>query len=135
MDPWFASLRGDAGQAFARPETAIASYLLASLAMRLVIAPQDGVDARLVTFALRLEPAEHVVIQLDPDSHLLRMNNFGARPLLVGHRTAVAVLRGNGLGLDRSLPVETLPIGLALQRHQAAIRLLLVGPALYQHGT
>src|SRR5258708_36840445 len=105
------------------------SYELASLTMRLVIAPQDAIDARLITFAWRLEPAENVVIQLDADSHLPGMNNFGARPFLIGHGTTVATLHGNGIRLDRSLPVETLPVRLAGQRHQGAIRFLLVGPA------
>src|SRR3954467_7005661 len=102
--------------------------------MRLVIAAQYAVDARLVAFTLRLEPAKHVVIQLDPDSHLPGMNNFGARPLLVGHGTTVAMLHGRGVRVDPTLPGETLPIRLPLQRHQGAIRLLSVGPAVDQHG-
>jgi hypothetical protein len=62
------------------------------------------------------------------------MNNLGARPFLIGHGTTVAILHGNGIRLDRGLPVETLPVRLALQRHQAAIRFLLVWPAVDQHG-
>src|SRR4051794_9808349 len=33
--------------------------------MRLVIAPQHGIDARLIALALRLEPAKHVVMNDD----------------------------------------------------------------------
>jgi hypothetical protein len=35
------------------------------------------------------------------------MNDFGARPFCIGHGTAVAILHGEGVGLERGLLVES----------------------------
>src|SRR6185312_2879783 len=107
---------------------------LAGLAMRFVVATQDGIDTGLVPFTLRLEPAQHIIIEPKADSNFVRRHNLGLGPLLIGHGRAFPVGRGNSLDLGRVHAIETLPVCLAFQRHQAAVRLLLISFAVDQDG-
>jgi hypothetical protein len=104
------------------------------LAMGLVVMPQDGVDAGLVAFALGLEPAEQIMIELEIDRDLVRMDDLGFDPVLVVHWRAVSVGGGDRFAFRGRHQVEVRPVGLSRQRHEAAVGFPAVRIAVYQDG-
>src|SRR6266481_480899 len=60
----------------------------------------------------------------------MRMNNLGLGPFCISHRSTLPIAGGNSLNLGGGHTVKTLPVGLALERHQAAVCFLLVGLAI-----
>jgi len=64
----------------------------------------------------------------------MRVNNLSLGPFFIAHGSAFFVGRGNGLDLPGSHAIESLPISLAFERHQAAICFLLIKLAVNQDG-
>src|SRR6267142_6698416 len=60
----------------------------------------------------------------------MRMNNLGLGPFCISHRSTLPIAGGNSLNLRRGHAIKTLPVGLALERHQAAVCFLLIGLAV-----
>ena len=102
--------------------------------MRFDIAPQDGVDARLIAAPLGFEPVQNVVVEFWADRYLDRLASFSARPFLVAHRRALDVVLGDALNLGRAQSVEARLIGLIAQRRQGFVVIAKVESAVNQHG-
>src|ERR1043165_4655013 len=110
------------------------TYLASRLRMRtscsaagfpIHIMPQNGVDARLIAPALRLEKVEQVLVELNRDRLLLRFLRVDAFPEFVVERRMIRIAACPLLDLFLGQATDALPIGLLLDRAIAAIILAL----------
>ena len=82
--------------------------------MLLIVPPQYGVDARLIAFALRAKPFEHVGVESQRHVRLVaRLRQLGREPVDFLHRVVGIAARGQGfpgrllpVGLDRAPPLH-----------------------------
>src|ERR1700752_4451323 len=107
---------------------------LARLLHAFDIVTQHGIDARLVTAALRLEEVEQVLVNLDRNRLLLGLLRVDGFPELVIERRMIGVGTGPLLDLFLAQATDAVPIGLLLDGAIATIILALQDCAIGQDG-